>query len=123
MTVYAQDIKQAQAAIKQAGQACTWRKLPRNANAQQPWKGQAAAPVNFPVSIVFLRQGLNSALLSLMKGTDVTEGAPDAIMAGGLPFEPELTDVVIQNGQTFTIEGIDILAPDGTAILYYLRFC
>jgi hypothetical protein len=122
MTAYAQEIKDAQNDIKEAGQACTWRKLPRNANAQQPWKGQNAAPGDFPVSILFLKQGLNSALLHLLKNTDVTEGAPDAIMAGGQAFTPEITDVVIQNGVTRAIEAIDSLAPDGTPILYYLRF-
>lgn len=122
MTVYARQIAQAQKQIKRKGQACTWRKLPRNANVTQPWKGQSTAPTDFPVSIVFLKQGLNSALLHLLTNTDVTEGAPDAIMAGGLSFEPELTDVVIQNGQTMVLEAIDSLAPDGTPIIYYLRF-
>lgn len=124
MTIYAQEIKGVQVDIKRAGQSCTWTKIPRTANDTQPWKGGTTpVPQNFPNTyILFLKGGLSNALQHLMKNTDVTDGAPDAIMAGGLSFTPELTDVVIRGTETLLISDIDILAPDGTPILYYLRF-
>lgn len=122
MTNFSRQIASVQRQIKRKGQSVIWRKIARNANVNQPWKGTDGAPQDNAVFILFLKGGLANAAQSLLNNTDVTEGAPDALMAGGLSFTPEMTDVVIQNGVTLAIAKIDKLAPDGTAILYYLRF-
>ena len=123
MANYSNDIKQAQAAIKEAGKAVIWRKLARTPDNSQPWKG-TTAPTDFPNTYIMYmgKASLTAGFFHFMKDTDVTEGAPDAIMAGGLPFIPELTDAIIDGADTWIIADIDSLAPDGTNILYYLRF-
>jgi hypothetical protein len=124
MANYANDIKQAQAAIKEAGQLVTWRKLPRNPDSLQPWKevNPPPAPLDYPVYLLYLSGSLSNAFRHLMQNTDVTEGAFDAIIAGGLTFTPELTDTLITPDETLVISDIDSLAPDGTVIIWYLRF-
>jgi hypothetical protein len=120
---YARQIASAQRLIKKKGLLVTWRKLVRTQNNVQPWKGTTANQ-DFQVYIVFLRKGGNlaSALQSLFKGTEITQGAPNGIM-GSIPgLIPELTDVVIRNGVTLAISAIDPLAPDGTPILYFVEF-
>lgn len=122
MTVFGFQIAQAQAAIKANGQVVTWRKTTRTPDNNQPWKAAVGAPQDSPVSMLFLKGGFTNPLVSMLRNTDVTEGAPDAIMAGGLSFVPEKTDVVIKDGQALAVESVDPLAPDGTAILFYIRF-
>ena len=122
MADYTQDIIDAQADIKEAGAQVIWRKIVRVDDPDKPWNATEAPPQDFPVSMLFLTNGLSNPLVSLMRNTDITDGAPDAIMAGGLTFTPELTDMIINDTEEFVVDSIGLLAPDGTPILYYLRF-
>jgi hypothetical protein len=123
VSVYAQDIKSAQAMIKQAGQLVTWRKVVRTANNAQNWKATETTQ-DFQVYIFFPRKGSNAinALQRLFKGTEVTDGAPSGIMAAVTGFVPEITDKVIRGNVPMAIASIDPLAPDGNPILYFIEF-
>lgn len=123
VSVYAQDIKQAKAMIKQAGQLVTWRKLVRTDNNAQHWKA-TVAPQDFQVYIFFPRKGSNAlnALQRLLKGTEVTDGAPTGLMAAVPGFVPEVTDKVLRGNVAMAIASIDVLAPDGNPILYFIEF-
>lgn len=120
---YDADIKGAQKQIKADGQLVTWRKPNKSTSNTQPWKstGIAQNPTDFPVSMVFLRV-TSKSIERFMNATDVTIGAPYALMAGGLAFVPEMTDIIIRDGVQLVVESIDILAPNGTPILYYVIF-
>jgi hypothetical protein len=126
----------AQRAIATNGATCTWIKsnaMPTDAetNANQPWKRTEAisgralvSPAQFVCKILLKRNtGLAMQLFALQKGTEVPMGAEMGIMAGGLPFRPEITDTVIKpDGSAMSISSIGALEPAGVPLLWYVAF-
>lgn len=125
MGIYDGQIAAAQRVIKQKGQLVTWVPHDVTTNGAQPWKTTPVtnAPT-FPVYIVFLSEGSNvaNALFHLLKGTSVPAGAPRGLMGAVTGFTPAVNDTVLRGTETLVIKAIDIIAPNGTPILYKLEF-
>jgi hypothetical protein len=121
-------------AIERNGRPCLWAKpaaLGPGSTPARPVPGVAPDPV--PVTILFLPGKSNglAALLSMFAGTDVPQSGMAGLMAA-VPFTPALGDTVIaqtvDDGLPETRwaiadnNGIELLAPNGQPILYFLRF-
>lgn len=123
MSVYVRQIATAQRLIAKYGQAVTWRQV-RNAapvDPAQPWNVANAAPVNYPVKVVFLPPGGQAQFIALMKETEIPEGTVQGLMAA-VSFKPSVKDVVIRDNVELTIHSIDEIAPNGETILYTVIF-
>lgn len=131
MGVYDRQIATARRLILRYGQPCLWR-VPG-----QPVGGTAAAPgpvgdpVDFAVPIVFLsnksRESL-AGLLAMITDTEVPTSGMGGLMPA-VPFQPRLTHVVFKGPDEtaprlhlMDKNGIDLVAPNGEPILYFLRF-
>lgn len=127
MGVYDRQIAAAKRVIAKKGQAVLWHKPRAVAPGGDPWNPQAAgaAPAGTPVSIAFfqpreLGRGGEEFLRSIID-TEIPTGSEIGLMAGGLPFTPEITDRIERTAGKFTaITKIDRLAPNGEPILYYV---
>jgi hypothetical protein len=127
--VYERQIATATRLIQKYGQACTWREP--GTPTGNPANPTPAAPVDYPVNIVFLDNSTKESLagfLSMMGETDVPTGGLRGLMAA-VPFSPSLMGKVSRNTEfeepALSIvdkNGIDVLNINGEIILYKLRF-
>jgi hypothetical protein len=124
MSRYSDDIAMVLELVKADGQPVTWKKPNLVPNPEQPWKtADPAEATTYSVDMVFLKPqgGLRQTLNRLMRGTDVPEGGPRALM-GAVSFTPDMTDIVIRNGVEMRVKNFDVLAPSGDPILYDIEF-
>jgi hypothetical protein len=107
MTKYADEIASARDAITEAGDTVLW---------------QRAGTTLGTVPIVWLPSAqLSQWALQFGRELQVPIGYRYGLMPGDVPFIPASRDQVTgSDGVTRNIEMADVLAPDGTAILYYL---
>lgn len=130
MGVYDRQIATAARLIAAKGQLCTWREP--GAPTGSPAAPTAGAPTDYPVHIVFLSNAKNEGLAGLLSMFPDLPDVPTGGMRGlmpAVPFTPSLLGRVAR-AATFTgpilnlmdEKGIDVLAPNGEIILYYLRF-
>ncbi len=124
MARFDRQIATAQRLIKKNGQLVTWRPIENGdpANPDKPWRPSLKASKDNSVYICFLpitREGAET--FTFLSGSLVPDGSICGLM-GAVDFEPNLKDVVIRNGVEFRMETLDILAPNGQAILYTMRF-
>ena len=120
MTVYNREIALAVRLINKKGQTATWIKNAEIANSSQPWKTTAGTPTTFAVKLVRLPVGNSEAeaFQTLIPGTSVPTDHERVLMAGAVPFTPELNDDVSIGGETKKVKTLNVLQPDGTPILY-----
>lgn len=132
MGVYDRQIATATRLIAEKGQACLWR-VPGAAVGGTPASpGPAGPPTDYPVRVVFLSNTSRESLagfLSMLANTEVPSGGMRALMSGDVPFTPALTHTLFKGETDAAPElvlhdknGIDLLAPNGEPILYFLRF-
>lgn len=109
--------------IEKNGQTVTWRRVIDGAPADDtPWKPTAAALDEQDVKIVFLPENrVGFEFLALMQNSETPRGKLMGLMAAG-DFVPTLKDVVVRDGVQLGLRYIDVLAPDGTPILYTIGF-
>jgi hypothetical protein len=90
----------------------------------EEWQGEAgAAPAAYSPSVVFLPPDSGTAAsLSPLVGREAPVCSEYGLLAGGVGFEPKLTDVVQRNGVTLPIVGIKTYKPNGTPILHIVFF-
>jgi hypothetical protein len=119
VTVFSNEIATAHQLIAENGQAATWQKQTEVVNVGQPWKTTAGAPQTFPVVVVRLPVKAQPTQI-LSPGTSVATNVEKLLMAGDVPFTPELNDRIVIAGDTKQVKDIDVLQPDGTPILYTL---
>ena len=127
MSVYDDDIQTAIELIDEFGQQCYWQKPAPTVAAEPGYPAAGAVPQPVPVKIAFfserdLNRGVFEAL-GMMPESEVPENAQIGLMAGGLSFTPENTDSIRRgaaNANPIAIVKMDILAPDGTPILYFI---
>lgn len=122
MGVYDDDIATALELITEFGQSVQWQKRAPDTGGSNPWNpNQGAIPAAFPVNMIFLSPKTGAKYLQLMNGTEVPIRSQAALMAGGLPFTPELNDTITRNGTSISVNRIDLLAPNGEDVLYYVE--
>lgn len=113
--------------IAKNGRKVLWRKQTAGAlpDAAKPWKPGTDAEVDYPVTVVFLPEGLQTkAFMQTLLGTDVIAGHDYGLM-GAVGFVPTVKDALYDlDGVTMlrTVESVDPLAPNGDVIMYTLRF-
>lgn len=117
---YVSQIALAKRLIAAKGQKVIWRKLPTTAGGK-PWRPSDAPPVEYEVDIVFLPRDRTDTQLIRANSDSVQIGNIYGLMAA-VEFSPNSRDVVIRDGKECRIFAIDVLAPDGTPILYTIDF-
>lgn len=122
MSVYADDIATALELITEFGQPCQWQKPAPTTGGVNPWNpNQGATPPSYPVMMLFLSPKTGAKYLQLMNGTEVPMKSQVALMAGGLPFTPELNDTITRNSVAISVNRVDLLAPNGEDVLWYVE--
>lgn len=129
MGVYDDFIATAQELIDEFGRACWWQKPVAAGTSTVPgYPDDDTTPVAaIPCKIAFFSQrDMARGVLEYfeqMVGSEVLANAQIGLLAGGTSFSPEVTDKILfdSNGTTSTsISKIDVLAPNGTPVLYIL---
>jgi hypothetical protein len=112
----------AQQAIKDNGQAVIWRQLNRTADVGEPWK-VASGNVDYSPFICFfpVNKQTRETLHYIAGSNELKDGSVIGLM-GAVNFVPSLADVVIRDGKQLNIASIEVLAPNGQAILYTIEF-
>ena len=131
MTVFERQIALARRMIAKNGMAVQWQSRgPLNVGGTPAKPSGASDPVLTPVKIVFLpaKQESLAGLFSMFSQDvpDVPTSGVRGLMASTVGLEPSVNDLVIRKpGDVLHLDlkrGIDVLAPDGEPILYFLRF-
>ncbi len=128
---YERQIATTRRLIAAKGQACLWRKPAPEDNGAAPWRDiRDGSPTDAPVSIAWfsprdLGRGSENFLQALAgHSVDVPEGFQIGLM-GAVDFVPLTSDTIVKGtdaeGAETAIVTIDILAPDGTPILYFVK--
>lgn len=127
--VFDDDIATAQELIAEFGQDCFWQKpAPVTDDSVPGYPVVGDLPPLVAVKIAFFSgRDLNRGtyeFLSLIPGMEVPDSGEVGLLAGGLSFEPELTDTFIRGNDLsaphVSVDKLDRLAPNGTPILYYI---
>jgi len=111
MGKYDRQIARAKRTITAKGRACLWREM-------------SAPGVDNPVSIVFFPEGGNAAFLAALTGTDINIGDDYGLMPA-VGFLPTTRGrVYAADGETMlrAVKRVIPFAPDGTPILYTIKF-
>jgi len=115
-------IATAQRLIKKNGQTVTWRAIADTPNVLLPWSPGPRVVTDTEVLMCFLPiDRLAMETFTFIKGTEVTKGSVMGLM-GGVPFDPNLKDVVIRGTQELRIANITLLSPNGQKVLYTVVF-
>lgn len=129
MGVYDDDIATAQELIAEFGQTCYWQKpapIDDDSVPGYPIEGEQPEPVECKIAFFSgrdLNRGTFTFLQQMLPSMEVPDNGEIGLLAGGIPFEPELTDTVRRGSPTAAesaITTIDRLAPNGEPILYYV---
>jgi hypothetical protein len=118
-------INRALAIIAKYGVMCVWTKPAAADPDAPPWRDtREGMPTITNVPIAFFSPsdvGKGSELFrSVMAGAEVAGSTEVGIMAGGTPFEPELADTFVRNGERLNVVKFDRIAPAGVPLLYYV---
>lgn len=127
MAVYDDDIATAQELIAEFGQECFWQQPAPEVVGVPGYPTAGVLPDPIPCIIAFfsakdLDRGTMQSL-EPMVGTEVPDNMQVGLLAGGLSFEPALTDSIRRgavDAPLVSIAKIDRLAPNGTAVLYHI---
>lgn len=123
MGEYDRQVATAKRLIAKKGQDVTWKSLEDGApsDPSKPWRPSAATSTEHTVKIAFLpvdRRGDETR--RYREGTAVPEGSLLGYMAQ-VDFTPALKDVIVRDGEELTVLNFDLIAPNGTPILYILE--
>lgn len=129
MAVYSRQIASAQRTIKRKGQLVTWKPLEASTTDPNVVAGASAsrpkvidtAIANPDVRIAFFPVGKDKAESLRASGVEVTTGSQLGYM-GAVDFVPNQKDSVLRNGVSMPIKHIEVIAPNGEAILYEIVF-
>lgn len=122
---YSQNVLSALRLIAKFGEPCTWTKpAPADPNNTKPWRDiRAGEPATYPVSIAWfsgtdLSRG-STPFRMFNGGSEVVGYSLIGLMAGP-SFVPEMTDTIERTSGKVEIVYIDIVAPSGVPVLYYI---
>lgn len=124
---YADAIADAKELIEEFGQDCWWQKPAPTVAAEPGYPSAGALPQPIPCTIAFfspkdLDRGVTQ-FMDVIPGTEVPDNAQVGLLAGGLSFTPELADTIRRgaaNAREISILKLDLLAPNGTPVLYFI---
>lgn len=124
---YFEAIADAKELLHEFGQDCWWQK-PAPMNGGVPGYPVAGAlPQLIPCVIAFFTpRDLNRGRMEFLghiPDTEIPDNTQIGLMAGGLSFAPELTDMFRRgavDANPVSLIQIDLLAPNGVPVLYYL---
>lgn len=125
MNPFADDIAAALEMIAEDGEACVWSKPAASDPNAKPWRDKRIGePTDYPVSIAFfspadIKRGVGMAA-TFVVGTETVTATQVGIMAGGQDFDVEVTDTLLRTSGKAQIIGLDNIAPNGIAILWYV---
>lgn len=121
---YARQIETARRLVADKGRRCVWAQDRPAPETETPWKPDAGTTEKHDVNIVFLPTGGNKAFIRALAGTDAVIGDDMGLMAA-VDFVPEKgANILASDGETMLrhVTVIDVIAPNGTPILYTLSF-
>jgi len=124
MNPFEDDIKGAREAIAEDGcDAVWWKDAPDDPDAE-PWREGAGEPTQLPLRVALFSPrdiGFGSGpFQNAITGTEIPTSAEIAMFAGGLDFEPEITDWIVlpETGKAEVLQ-LDRVAPNDIAILWF----
>lgn len=123
--IYDRAIATAARLIAKYGQQIVWNANTNTApvDPSQPWKPAAiSATSNYPYIVFLPENRIGYEFLAALVGTEVPQGCVEGLMPGNVGFVPTSKDTIVRNGVTMAIETIDVIAPNGTPVLYVIRF-
>lgn len=130
MAGYERQIATAKRLIAKRGQAVFWNVRPvatadsSEVEGASKWRPKAAPlqpQLSFPVTIAFFPVDRNNYESLTGRGIELTSGSQLGYMAA-VGFEPSQKDTVTRNGHVLPVSHIEIIAPNGDAILYEIVF-
>lgn len=130
MAGYERQIASAKKLIARRGQVVSWRVRAEGTTdggevaGATKWRPKAVTPAepdDRSVSIVFLPITKEKYESLAAMGVEVTTGEQMGYM-GAVDFQPSKSDAVLRAGVLMPIETIDIIAPNGDAVLYEIVF-
>ena len=104
--------------IKKNGQAVTLRKvgITAPANPSKPWIPGINTNIDYPCTAVFFNEKE-----SFKDSETLRQSTQIAYLAStGLSTTPDIDDLIVQAGQSWKIQDIETLAPNGEQILFKL---
>jgi hypothetical protein len=124
---YLDFIADAQEMIAEFGQQCYWQKPAPKSGGTPGYPGSGSVPDPVAVKIAFfapkdLDRGVQQ-FSDVIPGLEVADNTQVGLMAGGLSFTPENTDRIhrgTNNAEPISIIKIDLLAPNGTPVLWFV---
>lgn len=127
MRVFDDDIATAQELIAEFGQLCFWQKPAELIESIPGYPTQGPLPAAVECRIAFfspkdLDRGVGE-WLAMMQGSEVPMNTQIGLLAGGGSFTPEPADTIRRgaiDAPRLAIAKIDLLAPNGEPILYFL---
>lgn len=128
--VFDDDIATAKELIDEFGQQCYWQKAaPKGTGGTPGYPVDEEAPEPIPCKIAFFSgRDINRGTFEFLQQMGLSLEVPDSgevgLLAGGITFEPKMTDTLRRgavDAQEVSIDKIDRLAPNGTPILYYVQ--
>jgi hypothetical protein len=127
MGVFDDDIATAKELIAEFGQTCYWQKPAPATGGVPGYPGVGTLPDPIECKMVFFSpKDLDRGVLSwreLMQASEVPTNGEIGLLAGGISFEPEVADTIRRSGATgrqWAIHKIDLLAPNGDPVLYFV---
>lgn len=132
MTVFGRQIELAQRMVGAYGQRVRIERpgAPETGSLATPGPA-TASNVWAAVPMVFLKPGSESfkSILAMLGGTEVPVSGVKALMAPHATYVPNYRDIVFRDSMGDVAQlaydpknGIEVLAPDGTPVLWFLRF-
>jgi len=127
MGTYDRFIKTAKRLIAKYGENCEWAVFNDTSDddSDEPWKGEAADPVKYPVKIAFFNSeqtGLETLARAMNNNTVI--GNVVGYM-GAVTFTPDMRDSInrLVAGKNLTLVSIDEINPNGAAPIIYILKC
>lgn len=125
---YLEFIQDAKELIEEFGQDCWWQKpAPVTVGGVPGYPVAGTLPSPVPCVIAFFSaKDLDRGVMQVfdtMPGTEVGDNQQIGLLAGGLDFDPETTDMIRRGddeAEPISIIKMDLLAPNGTPVLYFI---
>lgn len=105
------------------GEVIQWRRTVPIFSVDTPWVQQNELVTSYDVSMVFFPDDrANREFLALLSGTEVPKGNIIGLMGFDTRFSPTIKDTVLRGGIGYGVRTVDVIAPNGQAILYTIGF-
>lgn len=124
---YLEFIQDAKELIAEFGQDCWWQKPGTTVAGVPGYSTASDLPDPIPCKMAFFSQkDLDRGVMQFMDviaGTEVPDNAQVGLLAGGIDFTPQNPDSVRRgaiDAEPSHIIKLDLLAPNGTPVLYYV---